>query len=120
MQLSDGLISNAFGTHLGYGFYCNLRLHWLSNQVSQDLSQLKGHQAAKEQLEWQERQRLSHELSALLQEDSATDGAAINHDKLRELLNPYWGLSELRTPEAMKAILTEQRTDVNPFPNDQR
>jgi hypothetical protein len=120
MQLSDGLVSNAFGTHLGYGCFCNLRLHWLNHQASQDLSHLKGHQAAKEQLEWQERQRLSNELSALLQNGSEGDSAAVHADRLRDLLNPYWGFSEHRTPQDMKAILTGQKADYNSSSHNQR
>jgi hypothetical protein len=117
MQLSDGLASNAFGTHLGYGFYCKLKLHWLANQASQDLSQLKGHQAAKERLEWQERQRLSSELSQLLGGGSEDGSMAVNSEKLRDLLNPYWGFSEQRTPEEMAAILTGQMREGNPSSN---
>ena len=34
LELSDGLVSNAFGTHLGYGVALGARLHWIEAKPS--------------------------------------------------------------------------------------
>jgi hypothetical protein len=100
IELSDGLASNAFGTHLGYGVALGRRLHWIPVAVEQDLTSLWSDKAEEEALEWQERQRLSAELSDRLEGDDAT--AAV-----RELLDPYWGFSNAQSPETLRALLRE-------------
>ena len=40
LELSDGLVTNAFGTHLGYAACFDRRLHWLPVVAEQDLSHL--------------------------------------------------------------------------------
>jgi hypothetical protein len=68
--------------------------------VEQDLTSLWSDKAEEEALEWQERQRLSAELSDRLEGDDAT--AAV-----RELLDPYWGFSNVQSPETLRALLRE-------------
>ena len=44
LELSDGLASNAFGTHLGYGAALRCQLHWIdvkANRTSQICPQTK-------------------------------------------------------------------------------
>jgi hypothetical protein len=108
MQLSDGLATNAFGTHLGYGLLCSQQLHWIDVTAEQDLAQLKPRQADLEALEWQERQRLSGDLEQLLADDSGAWSAACQRD-VRALLDPYWGFDCVRTPAVMAEILRARR-----------
>jgi hypothetical protein len=102
IELSDGLASNAFGTHLGYGVALGRRLHWIPVAVEQDLTCLPPGKLSEEQAEWQERQRLSAELSDRLEGDDAT--AAV-----RELLDPYWGFAAMKDPVALARVLRGRR-----------
>jgi hypothetical protein len=97
LELSDGLASNAFGTHLGYGVALGKRLHWIDTEPEQDLSGLSDAKAAEEAGEWGERQRLSAELRSLLLR--GTESA------VSELLEPYWGFHAHLRPDALKALL---------------
>lgn len=106
LELSDGLVSNAFGTHLGYGVALGKRLHWLPVAAEQDLSGLSGAKAEEEAAEWSERQRLSAELSARL----ALSDAAAARDAVRELLDPYWGFDCLRPATELKGLLAGPAT----------
>ena len=102
LELSDGLVSNAFGTHLGYGVALDKRLHWLTVVAEQDLSGLSGAKAEEEAAEWSERQRLSAELSARLAlPDPGAAAVAV-----RELLDPYWGFDCLRPATELRGLLT--------------
>jgi hypothetical protein len=104
LELSDGLASNAFGTHLGYAVALDKSLHWLHQQPQQDLSALTTEQAAREAAEWQERERLSTTLQQLLlQADSASGPTG----RLRELLDPYWGFAHHRDPQALRHLLSQ-------------
>ncbi len=98
LELSDGLVTNAFGTHLGYAACFAKRLHWLPVEAEQDLSQLSGDKATEEAAEWAERQRLSAELRARLEQG---DGA-----RVRELLDPYWGFGRVREARALRELLS--------------
>ena len=104
LELSDGLVSNAFGTHLGYGVALGLRLHWLPVEAEQDLSTLRSDKAQEEALEWEERLRLSAELVAALSLAPPQSGAAV-----QALLDPYWGFTDVQSPEALRALLLERR-----------
>ncbi len=97
LELSDGLATNAFGTHLGYAGWLERRLHWLPVAAGQDLSQLSSAKAEEEAIEWAERQRLSALLIDLLASGDA--------EGLRQLLDPYWGLQQVRTPEELRLLL---------------
>lgn len=97
LALSDGLATNAFGTHLGYAACFERRLHWLPVAAEQDLSQLSGARAAEEEAEWAERQRLSAELAERL---DRADGPGV-----RALLNPYWGFDRLRSAAELRTLL---------------
>lgn len=97
LELSDGLATNAFGTHLGYAVCCERRLHWLPVAAEQDLSRLSGDKAAEEEAEWAERQRLSAELIDRL---ARADGPAV-----RQLLDPYWGFERVQDAEALGRLL---------------
>jgi len=100
LELSDGLVSNAFGTHLGYGVALGLRLHWLPVEAEQDLSTLKPDKAKEESLEWEERQRLSAELSSRLTLPEAEVAPAV-----RALLDPYWGFDRIQDSGALRRLL---------------
>jgi hypothetical protein len=102
MELADGLASNAFGTHLGYGVALGKRLHWLSAAAEQDLSRLRPQQARLEALEWDERQRLSHDLAGLLERSA---GETADQPELLALLGPFWGLGATRSPDALRRLL---------------
>ena len=97
LELSDGMVTNAFGTHLGYAACLERRLHWLPVAAEQDLSHLSGAKAAEEAEEWAERQRLSSALSERL-ERSDVDG-------VRRLLDPYWGFDRLQESQALRQLL---------------
>jgi hypothetical protein len=99
LELSDGLVSNAFGTHLGYGVALGKRLHWIDAEAEQDLTALIGGKAEEELAEWQERQRLSAELRTLLH---SVDAPAV-----REFLEPYWGFEAVLPTEALRALLLD-------------
>ncbi len=106
LELCDGMASNAFGTHLGYGVALGKRLHWLPSSAEQDLSGLASAEADRERIEWRRRQELSASLAALLPDpeephDPAGPGAAA----VRELLDPYWGFGSLRTPQELRRLL---------------
>lgn len=88
LDLSDGLATNAFGTHLGYGAALGNRLHWIDVEAEQNLLKLSMAKASEEQAEWAERQRLSCALRSRLTLPTPEQSQAI-HD----LLDPYWGLS---------------------------
>jgi hypothetical protein len=103
LELSDGLVSNAFGTHLGYGVALGKRLHWIETGAEQDLSGLSDEKAREETVEWQERQRLSTALSQRLAAASHSDTAEV---EVRALLDPYWGFDRTRAPAELRAILT--------------
>ena len=98
LELSDALVSNAFGTHLGYAVALDRQLHWLAIEAEQDLSAMRPDQAEREQAEWRERQRLSGELQALLRADASAAS-------LQNLLNPYWGFDQIRQPDELRQLL---------------
>ena len=100
IELSDGLVSNAFGTHLGYGVALGLRLHWIAVEASQDLSGLPPAKAEEEAAEWSERQRLSAELQACLALPSPAATLAV-----RELLDPYWGFDRIQAAQELRGLL---------------
>jgi hypothetical protein len=101
LELSDGLISNAFGTHLGYGVALGKRLHWLPVQADQNLASLSAVKADEEADEWRERQRLSSELSAAL----AMADAVASTKAVRDLLNPYWGFDCILPASDLRLLL---------------
>lgn len=107
LELSEGVASNAFGTHLGYGVALGKRLHWIEAAAEQDLSLLAGAKSEEEAVEWRERQRLSVELRSVLELASSALGAdpASDQQALRDLLEPYWGFSSVRTAESLRAVL---------------
>jgi hypothetical protein len=72
--------------------------------VEQDLTCLSPGKITEEQAEWQERQRLSAELSDRLEGDDATATAAV-----RELLDPYWGFGAIKDPVALARVLRGRR-----------
>ncbi len=98
LELSDGLASNAFGTHLGYGVALGKRLHWIDVEVDQDVTALTGGKAEEEVLEWQERQRLSAELKQRLRSGEGTMA-------LRPLLDPFWGFASVQGQERLRDLL---------------
>ncbi len=102
LELSGGLVTNAFGTHIGYAAALGKRLHWISASVEEDYSQLPMEQAKRAQREWEERQRLSQELRQLL--DQYGNDTRQN-DQLLALLDPYWGLSRTLSSPALKRLL---------------
>lgn len=104
LELSDGLVSNAFGTHLGYGVALGKRLHWLPVEAQQELSRLSADKAAEEKAEWEERQRLSARLSTTLNRSKSMEVSPL----ILELLNPYWGFDCL-WPAADLRLLLEGR-----------
>lgn len=97
LELSDGMVTNAFGTHLGYAACLQRRLHWLPVAAEQDLSHLSGAKAAEEAEEWAERQRLSSALSERLERSDA--------EGVQRLLDPYWGFDRLQDPQALRQLL---------------
>jgi hypothetical protein len=99
LELSDGLVSNAFGTHLGYAVALGKRLHWIPVGVDQDLSSLTGPKAEEERQEWRERERLSRELVERLAGGDAGEGAVV------ALLNPYWGFDAVRSPGELREVV---------------
>lgn len=105
LELSDGLASNAFGTHLGYGVALGLQLHWIPVEAEQDLSTLAGAKAQEEAAEWAERQRLSAALR-----DALALGAPAASEAVRTLLDPYWGFGRVRQGEALRDLLPAART----------
>jgi len=100
LELSDGLVSNAFGTHLGYGVALGKRLHWIDVAPEQDLSALGGDKADEEAAEWRERQSLSAELRQRLALPGDAAAASV-----RELLDPYWGFASMRSAEGLRRLL---------------
>jgi pimeloyl-ACP methyl ester carboxylesterase len=107
LELSDGLVSNAFGTHLGYAVALGKRLHWIAVGVDQDLSGLAGPKAEEEREEWRERERLSGELvERLAVGGEAGEGAVL------ELLNPYWGFDAVCAPGELREVLLGGRRSV--------
>jgi len=101
LELSDGLASNAFGTHLGYGAALGCQLHWIDVKAEQDLSNLSTNKAQEEEAEWSERERLSNDLKKVLSLSDASQKTAVT-----ALLHPYWGLDERPNREALKRQLT--------------
>ena len=101
LELSDGLASNAFGTHLGYGTALGCQLHWIDVKAEQDLSNLSTNKAQEEEAEWSERERLSNDLKEVLTLSDASQKTAVT-----ALLHPYWGLNEQPNKEALKHQLT--------------
>jgi|688.fasta_scaffold00801_11 hypothetical protein len=100
LELSDGLASNAFGTHLGYGVALGLRLHWLPVAAEQDLTNLSADKRQEEAGEWEERKRLSAGLTALL---TRAEGEA--SDAVRSLLDPWWGFERVRSGAELRRLL---------------
>ena len=95
LELCDGLASNSFGTHLGYAVACQRGLHWLEVNSHQDLSSLSTEQQERERNEWSRRQTLGEALKACGDDQQA----------IRPLLEPFWGFSQVRTPETMARVL---------------
>ncbi|MFM2173343.1 MAG: hypothetical protein RLZZ54_1270 [Cyanobacteriota bacterium] len=105
LELSDGLASNAFGTHLGYAVALDKSIHWLNHPAEQNLSALSANQAAREATEWRERERLSNALQQVLQRrDAAPEQTS---KELRQLLEPYWGFAHHRDPQALHHLLSQ-------------
>ena len=106
LELSDGLATNAFGTHLGYAVALERRLHWVDVEAEQDLSGLAEVQSAQEVQEWRERQRLSKEVSEAL--SGETSGSATSSEvmkTIRRLLDPFWGFECVHEPQELAIIL---------------
>lgn len=101
LELSDGLASNAFGTHLGYAAALNKKLHWIDVEPIQHLQHLSPEKVAEEEAEWSERQLLSQELQQALTLPAELQATTVNN-----LLDPYWGLSEKPDPKAMAHFLS--------------
>jgi hypothetical protein len=104
LELCDGLASNAFGTHLGYGVALGLKLHWLPVAAAQDLTNLSSDKRQEEAREWEERQRLSTELTALL---TRAEGEA--SDAVQRLLDPWWGFERVRSGAELHRLLEGRR-----------
>jgi hypothetical protein len=105
LELSDGLASNAFGTHLGYAVALDKSIHWLNHPAEQNLSALSAKQAAREATEWRERERLSNALQQVLQHrDAAPEQTS---KELRQLIEPYWGFAHHRDPQALRHLLSQ-------------
>ena len=106
LELSDGLATNAFGTHLGYAVSLERRLHWVAVEPEQDLSGLAEVQSAQEADEWRERQRLSKEVSdALSYEISGNASSSEAMQTIRRLLDPFWGFECVHEPQVLAMIL---------------
>ena len=101
LEISDGLASNAFGTHLGYGVALNNKLHWIDVEPTQHLQKLSPEKAKEEEAEWAERQRLSKELRQALTLPDELRATTVN-----ALLDPYWGLSKQPDSKAMACLLS--------------
>ena len=97
LQLSTGLVSNSFGTHLGYAMQMNCRLHWLDLPSTQNLDALSMEQQQRERIEWERRRELGQQLQQVSHDDRT----------LRNLLLPYWGFDHVLTPASMRALLTQ-------------
>ena len=95
LELCDGLASNSFGTHLGYGLQCGCTLHWLDAASHQEISSLPNQQQKREKIEWQRRQELGQGLKAC-----GDDMAAATL-----LLEPFWGFSKVKDPASMARLL---------------
>jgi hypothetical protein len=102
LEISDGVISNAFGTHLGYAVAMGKQLHWIDCPSVEDHSRLSADEARRAQLEQEERLRLSRELQALLENGGPSDAT---QRALRALLNPYWGFDCHRGPSELRRML---------------
>lgn len=100
LELSDGIATNAFGTHLGYGVGFGKRLHWLPVQVEQDLSHLRDHQVQEEVQEWAERHRLTVALIETIARVATVEAGA-----LQDLLEPYWGFRHVMSASQLKHLL---------------
>ena len=100
LELSDGLATNAFGTHLGYGAALGNRLHWIDVHAEQNLQKLPRAKASEEEAEWAERQRLSRELRQAL-----TLSGQAQQNAVTTLLDPYWGLSQQPDSDALRRLL---------------
>jgi hypothetical protein len=106
IELSDGLASNSFGTHLGYGVALGLRLHWIEVNVTQDLSMLQDSKAEEELKEWHVRQRLSTALRLTLQSDQQLKCSYPGkHQRIMHLLNPFWGFDCVHKPAELASLL---------------
>ena len=116
LELSDGLATNAFGTHLGYAVALERRLHWVGVEAEQDLSGLAEVQAAQEADEWRERQRLRDRLRSALAELPVGASAALQAASLRPLLDPYWGFGQLRSAAELARLLADPRPGATPSP----
>jgi hypothetical protein len=101
LELSDGLASNAFGTHLGYGVALGKRLHWIDGEAGQDLSGLTAAKAEEESQEWAERRRLSDALQGLLAAGAGSESGG----PVWSLLDPLWGFGQVRGQEELGQIL---------------
>ena len=103
MQLSDGLASNAFGTHIGYAACKDLELHWMNSAAHEDRSLLPSEQEQRARQEWEERARLSEELAHVLNKYSHKPS---NNPHLIKLLNPFWGFDQVQSSHSLRKILT--------------
>lgn len=99
LEISDGMASNSFGTHLGYAVHLNRSLHWLNSSCSQSLDALPEDQQRRERMEWDRRQALGQQLQ-LYSDDRAA---------LRKLLTPYWGFDRILSPEQARELLLGNR-----------
>jgi hypothetical protein len=97
LELSTGVVSNSFGTHLGYAIQMDCRLHWLDIPSTQNLDALSTQQQQRERIEWERRRELGHQLQQVSHDETA----------LRQLLLPYWGFDHVLTPASMRALLTQ-------------
>lgn len=100
LDLSDGLATNAFGTHLGYGAALGCQLHWIDVEAEQNLSKLSQSKAHEEKAEWNERQHLSRELRQALTLSGTSQNKAVT-----ALLDPYWGLHIRPEKDALRLQL---------------
>jgi hypothetical protein len=105
LELSDGLVTNAFGTHIGYATALGKRLHWFSTPVDEDYSQLPIEETKRARAERNQRRALSEELAKIL---TGNEHDAQKEKQLMALLEPYWGFSQIQSPSELLKTLAIQ------------
>ena len=96
LELSDTVVSNAFGTFIGYAYYLNKVVKLIDGNVIVDSS--------KESVDSPEMENELHQIEKQFMRAFAIDKPEFTKEQL-ELCEYYWGLDKLKTKEEIQAIL---------------
>lgn len=103
--ISDGMVTNIIGTHLGYALALKKNLHIINSDPSHEYSGISQERTSRELVEQDVRRKLIYQVKSILQE--ASSSRALANSKLIDLLDPYWGFRSVKKPAELRQIIND-------------